>query len=86
MIPNAKRNEIVSWENSFLKVRIQATPDGGKANKALVAFLSDRAKIPKKNISIRRGHVIRQKWIAFDGIDLTALLNRLGIQAEPTHG
>ena len=86
VIPNASRNEIVSWENDTLKIRIHAQPRGGKANKALIEFLSKASGISKKNITIQRGENSRQKWIAFDGIDRTGLLKRLGIQSDPPHG
>lgn len=84
--PNASQSKIVSWENESLKIKLQSHPRDGKANKELISLLSHRTKVSKKNISIRRGHASRQKWIAFDGIDRTGLLNRLGIQEEPTHG
>ncbi len=85
VIPNATRNQIASWENGALKIRIQTPPLDGKANKALIAFLSKQTRLSKNRISIERGETSRQKWIAFNGIDRTALLERLGIE-EPTHG
>ncbi|MDE0767116.1 MAG: DUF167 domain-containing protein [Opitutaceae bacterium] len=85
VIPNASRNQIVSWENDTLKIRIQSPPLDGKANKALIAFLSKQTQLSKSRIAIQRGETGRQKWIAFSGIDRTALLQRLGIENEP-HG
>jgi|TARA_B110000467_G_C18338696_1_gene501010 uncharacterized protein (TIGR00251 family) len=85
VIPNASRNQIVSWENDTLKIRIQSPPLDGKANKALIAFLSKQTQLSKSRIAIQRGKTGRQKWIAFSGIDRTALLQRLGIENEP-HG
>ena len=83
--PNASRNQIVSWEDDILKIRIQSPPLDGKANKALIAFLSKQTRLSKSRIAIQRGKTGRQKWIAFSGIDRTALLQRLGIENEP-HG
>ncbi|MGK0238050.1 MAG: hypothetical protein ACI92G_001514 [Candidatus Pelagisphaera sp.] len=78
--PNASRNQIVSWEDDILKIRIQSPPLDGKANKALIAFLSKQTRLSKSRIAIQRGETGRQKWIAFNGIDRTALLQRLGIE------
>lgn len=85
VIPNASRNQIVSWESNTLKIRIQSPPLDGKANKALIAFLSKQTQLSKSRIVIQRGETGRQKWIAFSGIDRTALLQRLGIEKKP-HG
>lgn len=85
VIPNASRNQIASWENDTLKIRIQSPPLDGKANKALIAFLSKQTQVPKNRMAIQRGKTSRQKWIAFSGIDRTALLERLGIEKLP-HG
>jgi len=85
VIPNASCNQIVSWENDTLKIRIQSPPLDGKANKALIAFLSKQTQLSKSRIAIKRGETGRQKWIAFSGIDRTALLQRLEIENEP-HG
>ncbi|HAT60536.1 MAG TPA: hypothetical protein DCS60_07170 [Opitutae bacterium] len=45
-----------------------------------------RAKNPEKNVLTQDGITSGQKWIAFEEVDRTALLNRIGKQAEPKHG
>ena len=64
--PNASRNEILGWEDSprtgpHLRVRLQAPPVEGKANKALVAFLAKQLKIPKSKITLLKGQSSRLK-------------------------
>ena len=44
--PNSKKNEIIN-EGDFTKIKITAQPIDGKANKALIEFLSKNFKIPK---------------------------------------
>jgi uncharacterized protein (TIGR00251 family) len=83
--PNASRNEFAGWQGEFLKARIQAPAVDGKANQALLAFLCERSGLPKSRLSIKRGESSRQKWIAFEGIDRTALLQRLGFE-DTSHG
>lgn len=82
VIPNASVNAIVGWHNSFVKIRLQAPPLDGKANKALIRFLSKASGISKNQISIVRGETSRQKWVAFAGITHTDLLQRLELPLE----
>ena len=42
--PNSKKNEIIN-EGEFSKVKITAQPIDGKANKALIEYLSKNFKI-----------------------------------------
>ena len=44
--PKAKKNEIIN-EGEFVKVKITAQPIDGKANKALIEFLSKILKFLK---------------------------------------
>ncbi|HCB11306.1 MAG TPA: YggU family protein [Cyanobacteria bacterium UBA11991] len=60
--PNAKKNEIIKTDNET-KVKITAQPVDGKANKALVEFLSKFFKIPKTSIQIVKGETSKDKKI-----------------------
>ena len=59
--PRAKQNKIIGYADDVLRVHITAPPIGGKANKALIAFLSDAWDIPKSSIRIVRGESAREK-------------------------
>ncbi len=58
--PNSQKNEITAWdnENQALKVNIKAMPEKGKANIAIIKFLS---KLLKKKIIIHSGKTSRTK-------------------------
>lgn len=60
--PNASKNEIIKEENG-IKVKITAQPIDGKANKALIEFLSKQFKIPKSYFEIIRGETSKDKVI-----------------------
>lgn len=62
--PNAKKNEIIKTE-SEVKIKITAQPIDGKANKALIEYLSKLFKIPKTSISIIKGETSKEKTILF---------------------
>lgn len=61
--PNAKKNEIIETKNDFLKIKIKAIPEHGKANQELIKFLSKYFKVPKSNIEIIKGQNTRNKII-----------------------
>lgn len=72
--PNAKKNEIVK-DGDIIKVKITAQPIDGKANKALVEFLSKTFKIPKTSIKILKGETSKDKTILFEIFDDEKLNN-----------
>jgi uncharacterized protein len=61
--PNAKENKIIEEKDDFLKIKIKAIPEHGKANDTLIKFLSKYFKIPKSNIEIIQGKNSRNKII-----------------------
>jgi len=67
VIPCAKRNAM-NAESTPWKVYLTAPAVDGKANKALVAFLSEYYKITKSNISIIKGLKTRHKTIIIKGL------------------
>ena len=52
---------------AYLKARVTAVPEDGKANKALIALLSKALKIPKSSISFITGETSRRKILRLDG-------------------
>ena len=60
--PNASKNEIIKSEEG-LKVKITAQPIDGKANKALIEYLSKQLKIPKSSIEILKGETSKEKTV-----------------------
>ena len=66
--PNAKKNEIIK-DGDIIKVKITALPIDGKANKALVEYLSKNFKIPKTSIEILKGETSKEKTILFKTLD-----------------
>lgn len=63
VVPNAKATQIVEQAPGFLKIKLQAPAHEGKANQALIKFLSHHFKIPKSNIAIISGTKSREKQI-----------------------
>ena len=64
IVPNSSKNDIV-LEEDFVKVKITAQPIEGKANKALIEFLSKKFKIPKTSIEVVKGETSKEKTLFF---------------------
>lgn len=79
IVPNASKNEISGWDSDFLKIRIKAPPIDGKANKALISYLSKLCGVSKNGISIIRGEKSRQKTIAFTSLEHSEVLGKIGM-------
>lgn len=63
VIPNSSQNRIIYKDGKIEKVKIQASPDKGKANRALIRLLSKELSIPKSSIKIIQGVKSRNKVI-----------------------
>jgi uncharacterized protein (TIGR00251 family) len=61
--PGSSRNEICGEHGGRLKIKITAPAREGEANEALIEFLSEVFKIPKKIIFLLKGESSRQKVI-----------------------
>ncbi len=84
LTPNGGRDAIDGIDtdadgNAFVKARVSAVPEDGKANKALIALLSKKLRVPKSSVSFLSGETARKKILRIDGDpeDLKAKLEAL---------
>jgi len=68
--PGAKVSRVVGEHGERLKISLNASAVDNKANDVLVAWLSDRLSIPRKQIELLSGHTNRQKRVLLRGLDL----------------
>ena len=66
--PNASRDAIEgrgedASGQAFLKVRVTAVPEKGKANAAIEALLAKALGLPKSAVSVERGETARLKTV-----------------------
>lgn len=62
--PGAKRCGVEGlWNNTHWKIAVKERAVDGRANQALIEFLSEELKIPKKMIQITAGHTNRLKRV-----------------------
>jgi uncharacterized protein (TIGR00251 family) len=76
-VPRASKNEIQGVHGDALKVRLQAPPVEGKANQALIRFLSDTLDIPRAQLSIASGETGRNKTVLVTGLSKEDLVHRI---------
>lgn len=77
VIPGASRNKIAGWIGDAVKIRVQAPPEKGKANAAVIALLADFLDIPAKQLSICAGHTSQNKVVEVQGVSDAELISRL---------
>jgi len=76
-VPRAAQNAVQGLHGDALKIRLHAPPVDGKANEALISFLSRKLNIPKGNITLKSGANQRRKIIAISGISKPETEKRL---------
>jgi len=74
--PNSSQTKIAGKfidekNQEHLKINLAAVPEDGKANDALIKFLSKILEIPKSKIEILRGETSRMKVVKV--LDLSAM-------------
>jgi len=66
--PNSSREGVGAVQNDALPVRLNAPPVEGRANAALVRYLSKRLDVAKSKVSIVRGDKGRNKTVSVEGL------------------
>ena len=84
LTPRAGRNEIAGWDDTGrLRVRVQAAPVDGAANRALVKLLARALGIAPGRIAITRGETSRQKTLTARGVSRADAEAALGAGDAP---
>jgi uncharacterized protein (TIGR00251 family) len=79
--PRASRDEVAGEKDGSLKVRLQAPAVEGRANEALIAFLSSVLKRPKAAVRISSGERSRLKRVEVMGVTKNDILGLLAQEA-----
>ena len=76
-LPGAPRSEIVGRHGEAWKIRVNATPESGKANRAVVDLLAATFEIPRARIAIVSGRASRDKTVVVEGLTSEVVEARL---------
>jgi uncharacterized protein (TIGR00251 family) len=86
VVPRAKKTAIDGVRDNAILIRVAAPPVDDAANDALIGFLSETLRLPRRSIHIVSGDRGRAKRISIDGIQVSTLkaqLSRQGLNIEP---
>jgi uncharacterized protein (TIGR00251 family) len=76
--PRASRNEISEiLSDGTVKIRLTSPPVEGKANEALIKFLSDVLDVPRSKIDIVAGATGRDKLVSILDLDAETVHARI---------
>jgi uncharacterized protein (TIGR00251 family) len=65
--PGAKNSEIVGLHGEALKIKLAAPPIEGRANEALLKFISGLFDVPTRQAELKQGGQSRHKVVAVTG-------------------
>lgn len=80
--PGSSRTKLLGLHGQSLKIAIAAPPEKGKANAALIAFLSEITDLPKQKITLTSGETNPEKTLVLSGIDPGNCITLLREQLE----
>jgi uncharacterized protein (TIGR00251 family) len=64
--PKSAQSGISGIAGDVLKIKVNAPPVGGEANKELIEILSDTLRLKKTSIKIIKGHTSRNKIVEIE--------------------
>jgi uncharacterized protein (TIGR00251 family) len=77
VVPGASRNRIVGALGDTLKVAVSKPPQDGAANAAVIALLAEAFGVPRKDVSIVKGHAQPRKEVFLSRLTATVARQRL---------
>jgi uncharacterized protein (TIGR00251 family) len=66
--PGAKVSRIVGEHDGRLKIALNAPPLENRANEVLVAWLSERLKVSRRQVQLVSGQTSRKKRVLVEGV------------------
>ena len=76
VIPKSSRDNI-KLETNILKIKVTAAPVDGKANKAVINYISKYLHIARKSVQIKSGLTSRKKVLVLRGISKEDLIKKI---------
>ena len=77
--PGAKKTEVQGEHDGRLKIRLAAPPVEGKANDALILWLSKNLGINRSAIELLAGDLSRMKRVKISGVESQVIVDSLQI-------
>jgi hypothetical protein len=68
VVPRSSKTQVAGIYNGMLKIKLSAVPEKGKANEALINFLSDKLNVPKAYVTIISGLTSKIKQVSVKNV------------------
>ena len=82
VVPGSSKTCVAGWLGATLKLRVTATAEHGKANRAVIALLADVLRIAKNEVSITAGLASPQKIVSIQGLTESQIRERVDCTAR----
>ncbi len=79
VVPGSSRDVIVGWLGSALKIKVQAPPEKGKANAAVIALLAAQLGLETSAIEVISGHTSPAKVLEIYSLTEAQIRARLQV-------
>ncbi len=76
-IPSSSRDALAGWVGDVIKVKVQAPPERGKANRSVIRLLAKELEVPESTLEITSGETSPFKQIRITGISQSELDSRI---------
>jgi uncharacterized protein len=80
--PDARKDAVVVSTSDEIRIKLRAPATEGKANAALLDFLSEITGAPRSKITIRFGGKARVKVVEIEGPSAQEILSRIKTKIE----
>jgi uncharacterized protein len=77
VVPGASRDRIVGEFGDALKIAVSKPPQDGAANAAVIELLSKALGVPRRSVTILKGHAQPRKQIAITGVNVEDAMKRI---------
>ena len=76
--PRAAKTEACGFQGAALKVRVQAPPVDGRANRAVCEFVAEALGLPRRAATLVAGEASREKTVRVVGVGPDAVIAVFG--------
>jgi hypothetical protein len=78
-IPGAKRSGTSGLIGDRLKVKVNAPPEDGKANRAICRLIASELGLKPALVSVEAGATDHEKTLRLEGVSVAEVVGRLGL-------
>ncbi len=82
--PGARKSRVVGKLGDLWKIAVRAPPVDGKANAAVLEFLSEVLDVQRSTVNVKSGSTSRTKTIAIEGRDSNSIEEALSRYSRQT--